>query len=558
MAAWAASRLKPATPVSVDIDRPVERSGHFDAMADEVVRLEGERVDEDAALRALERRFRFLNVERRLPVIDWSAEYESSLWTYHLHYFDYAVDLASVWRLTGDERYGRRFIELWTGWLDAAATGEASLEPYPTSVRCMNALRSLWLVHDRVSTDFADRLLRGTRVQLGWLADNIERHLRANHLQKNLTALAWGALVFGDERAARWRRYLNELWEELREQALADGCHFERSPMYHAAALDDFLRTLSLCRVARVPVPDDVKGRLEAMTRALQWLSRPDGTLHLFNDATNGERPGRKSVVELACSVLGERFPEPSGAFSLENAGYFGCIDTDAGRRLVIDAGPLGPSYQPGHAHCDMLSFELDLAGRAVIVDSGLHGYDGDPFREYVRSTRAHNTVAIDGRDQHEMWATFRVARRGEIVEASCREVTRGRFEFVGACRHYHDSRALHRRSIEFSGGRLAVYDRVEGADGRRLMSWLHLHPDFQVKAAEEGLLAIAEGPPAMTVCIDLFGVDEVSIHSGEFDPVRGWYCPEFGTALFAPAITLSIAANDGREFGYRLREVVS
>jgi uncharacterized heparinase superfamily protein len=419
----------------------------------------------------------------------------------------------------------------------------------------MNALRSLWLVHDRVSTDFAERLLGGTQFQLGWLADNLERHLRANHLQKNLTALAWGALVFGDERSARWRRYLDELWMELREQVLPDGCHFERSPMYHAAALDDFLRTLSLCRAARVPVPDDVAGRLEAMTRAMQWLSRPDGTLHLFNDATNGEPLGRNSVVELACRVLGERFPEPCGAFSLEEAGYFGCIDTNAGHRLVIDAGPLGPSYQPGHAHCDMLSFELDLDGRPVVVDSGLHGYDGDPFRVYVRSTRAHNTVAIDGRDQHEMWATFRVARRGEIVEARCREDPDGDFTFEGACRHYHDRRALHWRSIELNSGRLTVSERVEGADGRRLTSWLHLHPDFEVTAAEEGFLAVAE---AMTVRIDLFGADEAYVRTGERDPARGWYCPEFGKALSAPVITLSIAANDGREFGYRLREAAS
>lgn len=558
MAAWAADRLKPASPVSVDTDRPIERSGHFDAMADEVARLEGDRVDESAALSALDHRYSFLNVERRLPEIDWAAEYESPLWTYHLHYFDYAVDLASAWRRTGDGRYGRRYVELWTSWLDAAASGEARVEPYPTSVRCMNALRSLWLVHDRVSTDFADRLLEGTRFQLSWLGENLERHLRANHLQKNLTALAWGALAFGGERAVPWRTHLDALWEELREQALPDGCHFERSPMYHAVALDDFLRTLSLCRAAGVWVPEDVAGRLEAMTRALQWLSRPDDTLHLFNDAANGERPGRNSVVELARQVLRKRFPEPSGTFLLEDAGYFGCIDTDTGCRLVIDAGPLGPSYQPGHAHCDMLSFELDLDGRPVVVDSGLHGYDGDPFREYVRSTRAHNTVAIDGRDQHEMWATFRVARRGEIVEARCRDEPNRGFKFVGACRHYHDRRALHQRSIEYSRGRLTVSERVEGADGRRLTSWLHLHPAFRVEATEGGFLAIADGPPTMALRIDPFGVDDADMHGGEWELAQGWYCPEFGRALSAPVIALNIVANDGRHFGYRLQGVTS
>ena len=34
-----------------------------------------------------------------------------------------------------------------------------------------------------------------------------------------------------------------------------------------------------------------------------------------------------------------------------------------------------------------------------------MHGYDGDPYREYVRSTRAHNTVMISGGEQ---WISIR------------------------------------------------------------------------------------------------------------------------------------------------------
>lgn len=526
-------------------------------MADEAVRLEEHRPGESAALRALDHRFRFLNVERRLTEIDWAAEYESPLWTYHLHYFDYAVDLARAWRRTGDGRYGRRYVELWTGWLDAAASGEASLEPYPASVRCMNALRSLWLVHERVSTDFAHRLLAATQFQLDWLAGNLERHLRANHLQKNLTALAWGSLTFSGAKASGWSRYRDELWEELREQVLPDGGHFERSPTYHAAALEDLLRTRALCRAAGVAVPDDVPERLETMLHALQWLSRPDGTFHLFNDAADGERPGRNEVVGLARHVLGGEFPEPSGTFALTDSGYYGTVCPSSGHRLVIDAGPLGPSYQPGHAHCDMLSFELDFVGRPVVVDAGVHGYDGDPYRMYVRSTPAHNTVAISRRDQHEMWGTFRVARRGKIHGAGCRETAEG-FEFEGACRHYHDRRSVHQRVITLYGEELIVSDRVEGADGRRLTSWLHLHPDFRVERTESGFVAVAGVPAPLSVRIELFGVDEFVVVRGQNDPVQGWYCPRFGVAVAAAAIEMRVDANDGREFGYRIEGIVS
>jgi uncharacterized heparinase superfamily protein len=518
--------------------------------------LEGRIPDYRTADATADHVFRFLNTERRLTQIDWSTEYVCPLWTYHLCYFDFAVDLARAWRDRDERRFRERYGQLWTSWLDAAERGAARLEPYPTSVRCLNALRSLWLVHDRVPSAFSDRLLAAVHAQLEWLSANLERHLRANHLQKNLTALAWGSIAFDGPAAGRWRPFLDELWKELREQVLPDGGHFERSPMYHAAALDDFLRTVALCEAAGVEIPVDVRPRLNAMTRSFQWLSRPDGMLHLFNDAANGERPGREDVLALAREVLGEAFVEPVGSFVLPDTGYYGIVDPAPGRRFVIDAGPPGPSYQPGHAHCDMLSFELDLGGRPVIVDSGVHGYDGDPYRTYVRSTRAHNTVSIDGRDQHEMWATFRVARRGAIVAATCREKS-GQFEFEGACRHYHDRRAVHRRKIRLRDHELTVTDTVEGAVGRPLTSRLHLHPEFRVEALGAGFLAQSEHAAAVVrVRIEPFGASDVSVRRGERNPVQGWYCPEFGLALPAAAIEATVAANEGRPFGWRIRRV--
>src|SRR6185295_1096925 len=72
----------------------------------------------------------------------------------------------------------------------------------------------------------------------------------------------------------------------------------------------------------------------------------------------------------------------------------------------------VGPSYQPGHAHADTLSFELSLHGRRVLVNSGTSEYGTGPERQRQRSTAAHNTVVIDGQDSSEVWGGFRVARR--------------------------------------------------------------------------------------------------------------------------------------------------
>ena len=79
---------------------------------------------------------------------------------------------------------------------------------------------------------------------------------------------------------------------------------------------------------------------------------------------------------------------------------------------LIAKTGEIGPSYQPGHAHADTWSFELWKGARKLIGDTGCSTYVPGEVRSYERSTAAHNTVVIDGRDSSEVWASHRVGRR--------------------------------------------------------------------------------------------------------------------------------------------------
>lgn len=496
--------------------------------------------------------FRFLNHAETLPEQpEWTARRVGHLWSYHLHYFAYAADLAWAWRTTGDAKYPRRFQSLALGWIRATEGGRGDgWEPYALATRALHWTEALLLFGDAMDAEARDAIARSLWRQLAVLERRLERHLQGNHLQRDLQALAVGGLLFGGGDAARWReRGGRGLWRELRRQVLADGGHYERSPMYHAVALDDFLRSAALLRAAGEVVPEDATERMRRMTRAFGVLCRPDGALHLFNDAAHGEAPSRADVDALARRVLKEGVPIADGALQLPETGYFGW--TAGGTRVLIDCGVPGPAHQPGHAHCDLLSFELDLGGRPVIVDAGVSGYEGDPFRAYSRSTRAHNTVAIGGREQSEVWGTFRLGGRAAPADPVLRADTRGA-RFDGGCRPWHDRRTLHRRTVEIESGHLIVTDRVEGSAGAPLESYLHLHPDFTLRPDGEAWIASAG---ETSVRIEPFGADEVTAHRGERDPEQGWHLPEFGRAVPAAALRMAVRANDGRAFGYRIRQ---
>ena len=89
-------------------------------------------------------------------------------------------------------------------------------------------------------------------VQTRWLRSRLEWHLLGNHLFANAKALVFAGLYFDGAEAQAWLvRGCAILARELPEQILADGGQFERSPMYHALALEDLLDLLNLIGARR-------------------------------------------------------------------------------------------------------------------------------------------------------------------------------------------------------------------------------------------------------------------------------------------------------------------
>jgi uncharacterized heparinase superfamily protein len=503
----------------------------------------------DAVLRG---RFEFVGHAEELAAPPWTERPASPLWSYNLQYFDYATDLARAYRATGKAEYARCFEALAGSWMEATEGGRGpGWEPYPLSLRTVNWMRARMLFGAALESAFRRRLDDSIRLQLAHLRRRLEWHILANHLQKNLHALALGGLYFAGAEADGWRTdALRLLWRELFEQVLPDGGHFERSPMYHAIALGDFLELLALLDACGIPVPAPARERVRRMAGAWARLSRPDGSLHLFNDAAEGIAPEAPALGRLAELALGGAPAPPSGAWRLDQAGYFGHRDA-AGGRIVVDCGIPGPRYQPGHAHCDALSFELDVAGVPVVVDSGTSGYDGDPFRAYQRSTRAHSTVQVGEREQSEVWGTFRVGGMARVRVLEAPEEGAAAFALAGECSPWWSRRVAHRRRVTAGAGRWRVDDRVLGAEGARLRSFVHLHPEMEVRVEEGRVLASS---PRGVVVLEPWGHDRLRIARGERNPDQGWYAPRFGAPLAAPVVEMEILENDGRGFGYEIR----
>ena len=455
-------------------------------------------------------RFTFLDETRDLGrPVDWEPS-APLLWRFNLHY------LQPLALLDRDAAHA-----LVRDWRRANPPGTpVAWHPYPTAMRLTHALTS--------GHDWAPDVQASLYRQAGWLARTLETYHPGNHLIENARALVLaGAWFAGQGEADGWTaRGRAILRREVADQVLADGAYFERSPMYHALMLHAWGDVLN----ATPPAHPDAAGltlTVRAMAEALASMCHPDGQIALFNDATLEIAPPPSALLDYAERLVG---PFDRGPRDLPDAGLYRLEDADA--VVLADFGVIGPDYLPAHAHADIFAFEASFGGLRFVTDTGVSEYAGER-RAWDRGTPAHNTVSIDGRDQAEVWASFRVARRWppvgvERISADGAERVRGTFHgwtaLLGdALRHRRET------ILDTSARVLRIVDDVGGVGEHDIVARVHLHPEVTVTAQDGGYLLQRDGVAVRLV-----------VRQGAARWTRTRYSPRFGSALERDCLEVS------------------
>ncbi len=438
------------------------------------------------------------------------------LWQFHFGYHDYLLALLESRRDGHMANEVLDFITLWSAAfpLHAAGSRHSAWHPYVLSIRIESWVRlHAMLIECGVpEDDLRLRLLReGVERVTRVLLRNLEKGTMANHLLRNIKALVFAGLYLDTATGAQARRIgLKLLDREIGEQVLDDGCHFERSPMYHVSVLNDLLDMTEAMLLCESTVPDRLSAAAARMTGFLERMRHPDGEIPYFNDSTGSFFLRTAEVLARGRRLVGElREPdgrEPEGrereiakvaaSGDIDPKRVSGLLVAETPRAwLVMDGGLVGPDYQPGHAHCDTLSFELSLDGARFVTDTGVFHYRESPERSYSRSTAAHNTIEIDGAEQSEIWKSFRVGRRAKI-----RHLSTERRDGLRILRAAHDGYTrlhrglLHERAMLLAEDWLLIVDWLHGSGAHGFRSFLHFHPDVALNASGGGAFSAVRG----------------------------------------------------------------
>jgi hypothetical protein len=475
--------------------------------------------------------------------------------------------LGKAYWLTRNERYAEKFRELVEDWREHNPVGRGihwhtAME---VAIRACNWIAGYYFFCESksLSTKFWLDFVRSLYVHGVFIRNHLEYARRSgNHLLAGLVGLVFLGIFFRDTREGRaWlERGVRSIAEEMQTQVYPDGVDYEQSISYHRFVLELFSTATILCQHNGIRLEQSFMQRLERMFEFVQHYTRPNGSVPLVGDADDGrlfrfsmsDDPNDHRHLLSVGAILFDRgdFKHSAGRFSQDALWLFGgegferhqLLRTDApsvGSRafpdggfyivrseqihLFIDAGEIGMRGRGGHGHNDTLSFEFWVNGEPLIVDSGTYAYTFDVrARQEFRSTRAHNTLVVDGKEIAEFKGLWRIVKdrtRPKVLYWSVGEHS----EVLRAEHHAYAPIIVRRRfELEKPFGRLVITDEIEGSGRRCVESFLHCAPGVQLEIVDANVIHAVTSKQKF----------RISTTAGKPEILETWCSPSYGVRM--------------------------
>jgi heparinase II/III-like protein len=490
--------------------------------------------------------------------------------------------LATAWWLTADERYAEAAAAQLRSWWSA--------NPFLSGVHWTSGIEAgirliSWVWARRLLDEWPkvgdlfehnDNAIR----QIGWHQEFLAAFpSRGSSANNHVIAEAAGQLAAACAfpwyaRSPQWRKRAARLLErELAANTFADGLNRELATDYHRFVIELGLTAAVEADAAGYPLSEATWGHLVRMLDAAAAILDASGRPPRQGDGDEGrglvlddpERDPWALTLSTGAALVGaaDWWPLIDGGVSAPLSAALGRTRQlprpaerpgrypKAGLVLLrsrvedgpeiwcrCDGGPHGFLSIAAHGHADALSLEVRHDGVDLFADPGTYCYHGEPdWRQWFRSTAAHNTIEIGGVSQSEsggpfLWNTQATTRTLAAAVGDL-PVQTWSAEHDGYQRL--DPSVTHRRSVNLDspGRRLTVTDTLE-SDGAvdAVLRWL-LGPEVEVELdGDHAVLSWSVDGERREGRLSLPPELDWTTHRGEENPIEGWYSPRFGSRV--------------------------
>lgn len=484
------------------------------------------------------------------------------------------VILTRAYRLSGDMRFAEAAAEQIDSWLRQNPYGlgmnwRSGLE---LGVRLINWVWTIDIIREAkvISGELYIRLI-----------DSISRHIweidrkysRGSSTNNHLIGEAAGVFVatsyFNNLKYAyEWQKKSREILNrEILNQTYSDGGTKEQAIGYHIFVLQFFVVAGVTALATGQDFPESYWSRLEKMFEFIVQLSQGGDNLPMFGDCDDGyvldigdDPHNLKEWLEIGAAlcgredfktaantisthadlrpissgydknnITGESVDKKCSSMAFNQSGYYllqyGDINSRNRISVVFDCGRLGMGALAGHGHADALSFTLRASGKDVLVDPGTYDYFSYPqWRQYFRSTRAHNTIVIDGLNQSEMLGPFLWGKKANTVCIDWQPSETGG-KVIGEHDGYLSLKdpVIHRRTLELDGKKkvLIISDDIICRGKHDAAIYFHLAENCMIESVGKNSYLIDTGSAKVEIKLD--DCLRTELFCGSVEPIYGW-----------------------------------
>jgi hypothetical protein len=511
------------------------------------------------------------------------------------------ITLAKAYYLTGEENYAEEVINQIKGFIEQSPylLGVNWIMPMEAAIRLVSIswITAFLAKHLKENPHACRPILQLITSHISYVTRNYSAYSSANnHLVAEAAGVFITAVCFRqlEKMDAYYQKAYEILCKEIINQHHPDGVNKEQAVHYQVFALTFFLLAATLARANNIELPDEYWHTIESSANFLASIANDNCSIPSIGDSDDGKavllsETDYNSVRSILATsaVLFNRsdfkakakvFDEASfwllgnkGKTQFDNlnarpvsvtnkfdkGGYY--ILTTAGSpkaKLVFDCGPLGFKSIAAHGHADSLSFTLNAYGQPYFVDCGTYTYAAEnPYRNFFRSTTAHNTIVVDSQNQSEAAGPFIWTRKANSFTEEW--VSNEHFDRVtGQHDGYHrlQDPATHRRAISLDKEQeiITIYDDLEMKASHTIEQYFHLHPQCHVEKIDGNVWRIINTGGKIELVTD--NKFSCTAYVGSENPICGWFSGAYDRKAPTHTIVCSGTFRGNQHFTTKIR----
>ncbi len=440
----------------------------------------------------------FSGPEYSFEALDWNMQYSDSPNTFQL----YLQGLGSVqllseaYHMTHNSAYLAAAKNLTKSWDEYRLGSETAGNPYVwndhgTAIRAHSLVMLAMASEEAKEADEIKAYLYNLLAEHAeFLADDAHYTRNHNHgIMQDAALLEVAYLLSSDPdymaKCESWRTLAKERLDEQRRHAFSsEMVHVENSIGYHLAVTDLFAEVAQFLKSMGDSEAAALSDSLKESREFAAWAIMPNGVYATFGDSFRVLK--EKAHVHIIDSDPSMNF-ESSRYYPISGYWFYRGWNADDAADSTWKLFKAG--YSSGtHKHADDCSFILYGQGTEIFIDPGMYNYmTGNPYRDYLLTSSAHNTVTVDEKSYSP---TTQNAEKTGLLYCNSSD----NMDYILAFNDMYSGAEIDRHFYS-SGDLTVLFDDVVSNESHTYSQLFHLFENISVssESPEETLIPIGD-----------------------------------------------------------------